>query len=165
MKKSCCSYPKLPRAPGRSWVRCRLSPRTLSPEKWEKASRHRTEVEPERQSPSSLWGTASRVCVRLVTEEHATRRGRLESKGQIRKKRETRGSRSLQSPGSWKLSSLRSQKGQEQTRQQQVPIPSQHQAWSTKKTESERPPLCSHPFSREEPRPYPSPAHIHTQHS
>lgn len=74
-------------------MRCRLSPRTLSPGKWEKASRHRTEVEPERQSPSSLWGTASRVCVRLVTEEHATRRGRLESKGQIRKKRETRGSR------------------------------------------------------------------------
>lgn len=36
--------------------------------------------------------TASKACVRLVTLMHAARRGSLEFKGQIRKRRETRGS-------------------------------------------------------------------------
>lgn len=54
-----------------------------------------------------------RHCDRLVTQEPAARRGRLESKGQIRKKQESRGSQEPSITGSW-ISPARSQrKGRE----------------------------------------------------
>lgn len=69
-------------------------------------------MELARQSSAMLWGTTSRARVRLVTKEHAARRGRLESqRSRSGRSRRSEATRSLQSPGSQKLSSLQSEEG------------------------------------------------------
>ena len=114
-------------------------------------------MEPVKQTSSTLYGTAAKACVRLVTEKTAARKGGLECRGQIRKKWELRGGHlSSELSITRQLEAVQpAVRGRDKSAR-----PSWHQAWSAEK-QNQNPTLSSLPFSRGEPRPYPPLTHTH----